>query len=115
MNDLNRSASEAPLADDLLEGAAQIAAFLFGDGKQRRRVYWLAQNQSLPVFRIGQSICARPVNPASVDRRAGSRRRATPVMRGAAIIHFLPRDLKGTDPHGGFEAAPYGNHVYGMH
>ncbi len=60
MNNINRSASEAPLAHDLLEGAAQIAAFLFGDGKQRRRVYWLAQNHSLPVFRIGQSICARP-------------------------------------------------------
>ncbi len=60
MSDTPRSASEAPLADDLLEGAAQIAAFLFGDAKQRRRVYWLAQNQSLPVFRIGQSICARP-------------------------------------------------------
>jgi hypothetical protein len=60
MSDTHLSASEAPLADDLLEGAAQIAAFLFGDAKQRRRVYWLAQNQSLPVFRIGQSICARP-------------------------------------------------------
>ena len=56
MNDL----SEAPLADDILEGAAQIAAFLFGDVKQRRRVYWLAQNRNMPTFRIGQSICARP-------------------------------------------------------
>jgi len=60
MSDTPRSASEPPLADDLLEGAAQIAAFLFGDGKQRRRVYWLVQKQSLPVFKIGQRICARP-------------------------------------------------------
>ena len=60
MNSTARPANEAPLADDLLEGAAQIAAFLFGDAKQRRRIYWLVQNQSLPVFRIGQSICARP-------------------------------------------------------
>ena len=60
MSDTPRSASEAPLADDLLEGAAQIAAFLFGDAKQRRRVYWLVQKQSLPVFKIGQRICARP-------------------------------------------------------
>lgn len=60
MSDTPRSAREAPLADDLLKGAAQIAAFVFGDAKYRRRVYWLVQNQSLPVFRIGQSICARP-------------------------------------------------------
>jgi hypothetical protein len=60
MSDTPRSASEAPLADDLLDGAAQIAAFLFGDAKQRRRVYWLVQKQSLPVFKIGQRICARP-------------------------------------------------------
>ena len=53
-------ASEAPLSEDILEGAAQIAAFLFGDAKQRRRIYWLVQKQSLPVFRIGQTICARP-------------------------------------------------------
>jgi hypothetical protein len=59
MRDTPRSASEAPLADDLLKGAAQIAAFLFGDAKYRRRVYWLVQNQSLPVFKIGQRIYAR--------------------------------------------------------
>jgi len=38
MNDMSRPTTEAPLADDILEGAAQIAAFLFGDGKQRRRI-----------------------------------------------------------------------------
>jgi hypothetical protein len=48
-----------PLADDILEGADRIALFLFGDPKQRRRVYWLAEKQSLPVFRLGQSLCAR--------------------------------------------------------
>ena len=46
------------LADDILEGADRIALFLFGP-KQRRRVYWLAEKQSLPVFRLGQSLCAR--------------------------------------------------------
>lgn len=60
MNSTVRPANEVPLADDILEGAAEIAAFLFGDGKQRRRIYWLVQNQRLPVFRIGQTICARP-------------------------------------------------------
>jgi hypothetical protein len=48
------------LADDLLEGAAAIADFLFGDPKLRRRVYWLAEKQSLPVFRLGVTLCARP-------------------------------------------------------
>jgi hypothetical protein len=47
------------LADDILEGADRIASFLFGDPKQRRRVYWLAEKRSLPVFRLGQLLCAR--------------------------------------------------------
>jgi hypothetical protein len=60
MNSPVRPANEAPLADDLLKGAAQIAAFLFGDAKNdRRRIYWLAQNQSLPVFKIRGRIHAR--------------------------------------------------------
>ncbi len=49
----------APLSSDILEGADKIANFLFGDPGQRRRVYWLAEKQSLPVFRLGQLICAR--------------------------------------------------------
>ena len=43
---------------DLLYGAAQIAQFLFGDAKQRRKVYYLVESSRLPVFRLG-SICAR--------------------------------------------------------
>lgn len=45
-------------AGDLLYGAAQIAEFLFGDPKQRRKVYYLIESCRLPVFRLG-SICAR--------------------------------------------------------
>jgi hypothetical protein len=56
---MTQSDGEAPLANDILRGAEQIAAFLFGDRNQRRRIYWLVQNQSLPVFRIGRTICAR--------------------------------------------------------
>ena len=59
MNSPVRLANEVPFADDLLKGAGQIAAFLFGDAKQRRRIYWLAQNRSLPVFKIGGRIHAR--------------------------------------------------------
>jgi hypothetical protein len=49
----------APLADDLLEGAAAIATEIYGDARRRRSVYWLAEHESLPVFRLGQSLCAR--------------------------------------------------------
>lgn len=49
------------LADDLLHGADAIAAFVFGDAKQRRKVYYYAGEAKLqlPVFRIGSVICAR--------------------------------------------------------
>jgi hypothetical protein len=52
-------ASEPPIHDDLLDGASEIAAFLFGDTRQRRRVYHLAETRQLPVFRLGQTLCAR--------------------------------------------------------
>ena len=45
--------------DDLLKGADKIALFLFGDANQRRRVYHLADGSKLPVFRLGNSVCAR--------------------------------------------------------
>jgi hypothetical protein len=47
------------LGDDLLQGANQIAHFLFGDPARRRRVYHLAENSRLPVFRIGALLCGR--------------------------------------------------------
>jgi hypothetical protein len=47
------------LSNDLMQGASQIAHFLFGDGKQRRRVYHLVQTRRLPVFRIGTTLYAR--------------------------------------------------------
>jgi hypothetical protein len=47
------------LADDLLEGADEIAAFLFGDGASRRKVYYLAECTRLPIFRLGSVLCAR--------------------------------------------------------
>jgi hypothetical protein len=53
--------SPATLGQDLLRGAEEIAAFLFGDRKHRRKVYYLAGDAKarLPVFRMGAVICAR--------------------------------------------------------
>jgi hypothetical protein len=47
------------VASDILHGADQIAQFLFGQKKLRRRVYNLVERKELPVFRIGAIICAR--------------------------------------------------------
>jgi len=45
-----------PLADDLLRGADDIAAFL---GLAPRAVYHAASRAALPTFRIGAILCAR--------------------------------------------------------
>ncbi|CUW39296.1 conserved protein of unknown function [Magnetospirillum sp. XM-1] len=47
------------LADDILRGADQIAAYLFGDVRHRRKVYHLAENTKFPMFRLGSILCAR--------------------------------------------------------
>lgn len=44
---------------DLLQGADQIAQFLYGDAKQRRKIYHLAETTAFPVFRLGGIVCAR--------------------------------------------------------
>lgn len=47
------------LADDLLDGAAEIAEFMFGSKKQRRRVYHLAATGQLPLARFGEKLIGR--------------------------------------------------------
>lgn len=47
------------LAADICYGADEIAEELFGAKKHRRRVYHLAAAGQLPVFRLGDIICAR--------------------------------------------------------
>ena len=49
------------LAEDLLRGADAIAIFVFGDVKQRRKVYYYASEAKvrMPTFRMGNVICAR--------------------------------------------------------
>ena len=44
--------------DDVLVGAAAIALFLFGDKRLTRKVYYLAEERKIPVFRLG-GLCAR--------------------------------------------------------
>lgn len=50
---------ERPFYDDVLHGAAEIADFLYGTRKKKRRIYGLVDQGGLPVFRDGQLLCAR--------------------------------------------------------
>jgi hypothetical protein len=44
--------TEPVFSDDLLRGAAEIAEFLYGDRKYRRRVYYLwASKNDVPITR----------------------------------------------------------------
>ena len=56
-----RVTAEPGLGSDLLCGADAIAEFLFGDSRQRRKVYYLTTEgrAQLPHFRLGTIICAR--------------------------------------------------------
>jgi hypothetical protein len=56
----DKPCQQAKLAQDLLRGADEIADFLFGDARQRRKVYHLAETSRIPVFRLGSKLCARP-------------------------------------------------------
>ena len=49
------------IADDLLRGADEVARFVFGSPKHRRKIYYYATDAKtrMPVFRIGAVICAR--------------------------------------------------------
>ena len=59
MNRMQQPADTEKLASDLLHGADEIAAFVFGDASQRRKIYHLAETSRLPVFRLGAVLCAR--------------------------------------------------------
>ena len=51
--------SDAAIHGDLLRGADAIAEFVFGDRRERRRVYHLKDRGHLPVFQMGATVCAR--------------------------------------------------------
>ncbi|MGC0387753.1 hypothetical protein ACVI1J_010166 [Bradyrhizobium diazoefficiens] len=51
-------------ASDILEGAEAIAEFLFGGNeddrdRNKRKIYYLAENSRLPLFLFGTMLCAR--------------------------------------------------------
>lgn len=53
--------SETAVHDDIMRGAAEISAFLYGSPKHRRKVYNLrkAKQCSPPMFNMGMTLCAR--------------------------------------------------------
>ncbi|HEX4409039.1 MAG TPA: DNA-binding protein [Xanthobacteraceae bacterium] len=53
------SEADLELHKDLLRGADEIAEFVFGDRKHRRKVYHLVATSRMPTFKIGSMICAR--------------------------------------------------------
>ena len=50
---------DVEFSKDLLHGAAEIAEFLFGDRKHRRKVFYLAERSKLPIFRLRSKLFAR--------------------------------------------------------
>lgn len=64
------------IADDLLRGADAIATFVFGSTRHRRKVYYYASDAKvrMPVFRIGNVICARKSTLIEwIERQEGAR------------------------------------------
>ncbi|ETD85846.1 hypothetical protein ACTTAF_17480 [Rhodobacter capsulatus] len=61
VDNLQQTATEVTLGDDLLHGADAIARFMFGDAKHRRKVYYLTGEapRGMPHFKMGSVICAR--------------------------------------------------------
>jgi hypothetical protein len=53
---MQAAANDNSLEKDVLYGAAAIAGFM---GVPRRVVYHLASKSALPVFRMGEIVCAR--------------------------------------------------------
>lgn len=53
------SKSVDELSQDLLRGADEIAAFLFGSKAERRKTYHLIASSRFPHFKLGSMVCAR--------------------------------------------------------
>lgn len=51
--------NQPSIASDLLEGADEVARFVFGSPQKRRRVYDLAARSEIPLFRVGRVLCGR--------------------------------------------------------
>lgn len=47
------------LANDMLTGGGEISRFVYGDESGRRKIYHLAKTTDIPVFKLGELLCAR--------------------------------------------------------
>jgi hypothetical protein len=66
MPDLRSTTPSSDLGDDILDGAAAIAAFL---GTNKRRAFYLCENKLIPAFKFGNKWTARKSGlHAYVDR-----------------------------------------------
>lgn len=65
--------ADSDLANDILNGAADIAEFLFGDRTEKscKRVYHLIEKRRLPIFRFDDRGPIHARKPASKVTRAG--------------------------------------------
>jgi len=59
MSNEHQASNELAFSDDLLRGAAEIAVWLYGDSKFRRRIYHLVEKTNFPHFKIGSQIHAQ--------------------------------------------------------
>jgi len=86
--------SEISLADDLIEGADELAEFLFGDRRERRKVYrWASEvdpEHRLPTFRRGAILCGRKSTIFTPHNRAGApQRRRCRALKPPALTNSL--------------------------
>jgi hypothetical protein len=88
------------LAGDVLQGAAPIAEFLFGDHKRRRKVYHLVATSNLPVFKLGAMLCARKSVLLKWIREQEERR------AGLTVWHPAQGRIDAGDPAGVKRANP---------
>ena len=72
-------------ANDILYGARAIAEFLFGDPRQRSRVYHLCAKGHLPHFRPGTSRKGRIYARKSTLREWGERAESGNCVGGAKV------------------------------
>jgi hypothetical protein len=59
MSNQSPTSNEPAFSDDLLRGAAEIARWVYGDSKFRRRIYHLTATSNFPHFKIGSQIHAK--------------------------------------------------------
>lgn len=58
-NSNERKLAEDSLGDALLEGADEIALFMYGDRRKRRKIYYQRRLGRIPIFAMGAKLCAR--------------------------------------------------------